>query len=174
MSRTVRPSPPPSRAPASSTRGVRPSAAPSAGGLTALGALVVTRTFAGAVAWYGVTDLEALAADTHDFESRYLDSLVGPLPEARERYRARSPIRHPDRISGSVLLLQGADDPVVPPRQASTFADALTARGVPCRLVVFEGEAHGFRRADTIEAALGAELDFYRGLFAVAPGGGGR
>ena len=86
----------------------------SAGGLTALGALIRSRRFAGAAAWYGVTDLEALAADTHDFESRYIDSLVGPWPEAADTYRERSPIHHPERVSGQVLLLQGEDDPVVP------------------------------------------------------------
>jgi dipeptidyl aminopeptidase/acylaminoacyl peptidase len=137
----------------------------SAGGLTALGALVAFDRFAGAASWYGVTDLESLAADTHEFESRYLDSLVGPLPEAVGEYRRRSPIHHADQITGSVLLLQGADDPVVPLDQARRFAEALLAGGVSCRLMVFEGESHGFRRADTIEASLTAELDFYRSIF---------
>ncbi len=141
----------------------------SAGGLTALGALVRADRFAGAVSWYGVTDLEALAADTHDFESRYIDSLVGPWPAARATYRERSPIHAADRVSGSVLLLQGVEDPVVPADQSERFAAALTERGVPCRLVLFEGEAHGFRRASTIEAALLAELEFYRSLFAEGP-----
>ncbi len=144
----------------------------SAGGLTALGAVAGTRRFAGAVSWYGVTDLEALAAETHDFEARYLDSLVGPLPEASARYRERSPLRHPERISGAVLLLQGSEDPIVPVAQARTFAAALEAAGADCRLVVFEGESHGFRQAATIEAALAAELAFYRELFdaGVSPG----
>jgi dipeptidyl aminopeptidase/acylaminoacyl peptidase len=137
----------------------------SAGGLTALGALIRSRSFAGAASWYGVTDLAALATDTHDFESRYLDSLVGPWPEAADRYRARSPLYHPERVSGSVLLLQGADDPVVPADQSERFAAQLAEHGVSCRLVVFAGESHGFRRADTIEACLDAELDFYRSLF---------
>jgi dipeptidyl aminopeptidase/acylaminoacyl peptidase len=141
----------------------------SAGGLTALGALVRADRFAGAAAWYGVTDLEALAQDTHDFESRYVDSLIGPWPEARATYRARSPIHAVEQVTGSVLLLQGADDPVVPADQSERFAEALTERGVPCRLVVFEGESHGFRRASTIEACLLAELDFYRSLFAEGP-----
>jgi len=139
----------------------------SAGGLTALAALTRARCFAGAVAWYGVTDLLALAADTHDFESRYMDSLVGALPEAAPVYRDRSPVHHADRIAGRVLLLQGSEDPVVPLSQAEQFAAELVAAGNDCRLVVFEGEAHGFRRADTIEAALTAELDFYRDLFTV-------
>ncbi len=100
----------------------------SAGGLTALTALIRARCFAGAVAWYGVTDLLALAADTHDFESRYLDSLVGPLPGAEAAYRSRSPIRHADRLVGRVLLLQGSADPVVPASQAEQFADELRGR----------------------------------------------
>jgi dipeptidyl aminopeptidase/acylaminoacyl peptidase len=137
----------------------------SAGGLTALGALRRGRRLAGAAAWYGVTDLESLAADTHDFESRYLDSLVGPWPEAAATYRERSPLRHPDEMVGAVLLLQGADDPVVPVDQAERFAAVLNEYHVPCRLTVFAGEAHGFRQARTIEASLEAELDFYRWLF---------
>jgi dipeptidyl aminopeptidase/acylaminoacyl peptidase len=149
----------------------------SAGGLTALGALIRGRRFAGAAAWYGVTDLEALAADTHDFESRYVDSLIGPWPEAAPIYRDRSPLHHPDRMSGAVLLLQGADDPVVPADQSERFAALLEEHHVPCRLTVFDGESHGFRRAATIEAALTAELEFYRWLFrppgADGPPGGG-
>jgi dipeptidyl aminopeptidase/acylaminoacyl peptidase len=137
----------------------------SAGGLTALGALIRWRAFAGAAAWYGVTDLEGLVADTHAFESRYVDSLVGPWPEAAARYRSRSPIHHAGRVAGEVLLLQGADDPVVPVAQARGFAERLGEHHVRCRLTVFPGESHGFRRADTIEASLTAELDFYRALF---------
>jgi dipeptidyl aminopeptidase/acylaminoacyl peptidase len=139
----------------------------SAGGLTALGALIRSRRFAGAAAWYGVTDLEALAADTHDFESRYVDFLIGPWPEAADTYRARSPIHHADRVAGSVLLLQGSDDPVVPPDQSERFAAMLSEHGVACRLVVFAGESHGFRMAGTIEASLVAELEFYQDVFAV-------
>jgi dipeptidyl aminopeptidase/acylaminoacyl peptidase len=143
----------------------------SAGGLTALAALIRARSFAGAAAWYGVTDLAALATDTHDFESRYVDSLVGPWPEAGDTYRARSPIHHVDELVGQVLLLQGADDPVVPPDQSERFAAELSAHGVACRLIVFPGESHGFRQSETIEAALTAELDFYRNLFSSAPAG---
>ncbi len=142
----------------------------SAGGLTALGALIRSDRFAGAAAWYGVTDLEALVADTHEFESRYVDSLVGPWPAEADTYRARSPIHHPERVTGAVLLLQGSDDPVVPADQSERFAARLHEHGVPCRLTVFEGESHGFRRADTIEASLSAELEFYRSLFGDAPG----
>jgi dipeptidyl aminopeptidase/acylaminoacyl peptidase len=138
----------------------------SAGGLTALAALIRARVFAGAVTWYGVTDLAALAADTHDFESRYMDRLVGPLPETAATYRDRSPIHHAADLVGRVLLLQGADDPIVPLDQAERFADRLRSGGVDAELLVFEGESHGFRRATTIEAALDAELGFYRQLFA--------
>lgn len=141
----------------------------SAGGLTALGALVRSDRFAGAASWYGVTDLEALAADTHDFESRYLDGLVGPLPGARARYEERSPLHHADRVSGSVLLLQGADDPVVPASQSERFAAELVACGVPCTFHVFPGESHGFRQATTIEACLEAELELYATVLAPPP-----
>lgn len=143
----------------------------SAGGFTALAAMVRSEQFAGAASWYGVTDLEALAVDTHDFESRYLDSLVGPLPAAVEIYRERSPIHHPERIAGSVLLLQGEDDPVVPVSQSVRFAERLRAQGVDCTQRIFAGESHGFRRAATIEACLIAELEFYRGLFGEDGGG---
>ncbi|MGA7416986.1 MAG: prolyl oligopeptidase family serine peptidase, partial [Acidimicrobiales bacterium] len=141
----------------------------SAGGLTALGALVRSDRFAGAAAWYGVTDLEALAAETHDFESRYVDTLVGPLPEALATYRERSPIHHADRVTGSVLLLQGLDDPVVPADQADRFAAALRARGVNCRYQAFAGESHGFRRAETLRAAVTAELGFYADILGFEP-----
>jgi dipeptidyl aminopeptidase/acylaminoacyl peptidase len=141
----------------------------SAGGLTALGALVRSERFAGAAAWYGVTDLEALAAETHDFESRYLDTLVGPLPEAVATYRERSPIHHADRVTGAVLLLQGLDDPVVPADQAERFADALRAHGVNCRYQAFTGESHGFRKAETLRTAVAAELDFYASVLGFEP-----
>ena len=144
----------------------------SAGGLTALAALVRSRVFAGAVAWYGVTDLAALATDTHDFESRYLDGLVGPLPATATTYRDRSPLHHTSDLVGRVLLLQGSDDPVVPLDQAERFAAELGAAGASCELSVFPGEGHGFRAAATIEAALDAELGFYRSLF--TPEGDGR
>ncbi|MHB8429728.1 MAG: S9 family peptidase [Acidimicrobiales bacterium] len=137
----------------------------SAGGLTALGALIRSRCFRGAVAWYGVTDLEALATDTHDFESHYLETLVGKWPQAMPVYRSRSPLRHPDLVTGSVLLLQGTDDPVVPADQSIRFVRALVERGADCRIHLFDGESHGFRRADTIASALTMELGFYRRLF---------
>jgi dipeptidyl aminopeptidase/acylaminoacyl peptidase len=141
----------------------------SAGGLTALGALIRSDRFAGAATWYGVTDLEALAAETHDFEARYIDTLVGPLPDAVATYRDRSPIHHADAVSGAVLLLQGLDDPVVPADQAVRFAEALRAHGVDCRYQAFAGESHGFRQADTLRTAIQAELDFYAAILGFEP-----
>jgi dipeptidyl aminopeptidase/acylaminoacyl peptidase len=133
----------------------------SAGGLTALGALVRSRVFAAAVSWYGVSDLMGLVATTHDFEARYTDRLVGPLPEAAALYRDRSPLYRVDDLEGAVLLLQGEDDPVVPPEQTRSMAAALAARGLRCEVRTFAGESHGFRRADTLVAAYEAELAFY-------------
>jgi acetyl esterase/lipase len=141
----------------------------SAGGLTALGALVRSDRFAGAATWYGVTDLEALAAETHDFEASYIDTLVGPLPAAVATYRDRSPIYHADEVTGAVLLLQGLDDPVVPADQAVRFADALRAHGVDCRYQAFAGESHGFRKAETLRTAIAAELDFYASVLGFEP-----
>ena len=132
----------------------------SAGGYTTLCALVFRDVFAAGASRYGVADLEALAADTHKFESRYLDRLVGPWPAARQRYQERSPIHHADRLSCPVILLQGADDRVVPPAQAEVMAAALRAKGLPFAHLVFEREQHGFRRAETVRRAAEAELSF--------------
>jgi dipeptidyl aminopeptidase/acylaminoacyl peptidase len=133
----------------------------SAGGLTALGALVRSDVFAAAVSWYGVTDITGLVATTHDFESRYTDRLIGPLPEAAALYEERSPLNRVAEIDGAVLLLQGEDDPVVPADQTRRMAAALAARGVRCEARYFAGESHGFRRADTLVACFEAELRFY-------------
>jgi dipeptidyl aminopeptidase/acylaminoacyl peptidase len=134
----------------------------SAGGMTALNALVRARCFAAAVSWYGVTDLLALEASTHDFESRYNHRLVGPLPETEDRYRQRSPVNRVADMAGAVLLLYGLDDPVVPASQARAMAQSLRSRGVHCEEHAFAGEAHGFRSAETIRQCLLDELDFYR------------
>ena len=142
----------------------------SAGGFTTLCALTFTDVFAAGTSWYGVGDLEALAKDTHKFESRYLDRLIGPWPEAAEVYRARSALHHVDRLKRPVLFLQGEDDKVVPPGQAATMAAALRERGVPVAHLTFPGEGHGFRKAETIERALQAEHAFYCRVLGIEPG----
>ncbi|HZU79811.1 MAG TPA: prolyl oligopeptidase family serine peptidase, partial [Acidimicrobiales bacterium] len=132
----------------------------SSGGLTALRALGRGTPFAAAVTLAPVTDLAGLVETTHKFESGYFEGLVGPWPEEAARYEARSPARHPEDIEAPVLLFQGADDPVVPPAQARALADAVTGRGGRCELVVFAGEGHGFRRADSLAALARHELAF--------------
>lgn len=133
----------------------------SAGGFTVLAALAHRSEFAGGAARYAVTDLETLAADTHKFESRYLDTLVGPYPATRDRYIERSPITHCDIITAPVLLLQGSEDKVVPPSQAHAMRDRLLANGVQVEYIEFPGEAHGFRGAPARIRALEAELAFF-------------
>jgi dipeptidyl aminopeptidase/acylaminoacyl peptidase len=134
----------------------------SAGGFTTLAALARDDTpFAAGADHFGVADLEALAADTHKFESRYLDRLVGPYPEARDVYADRSPIHHVERFTRPLIVLQGAEDEVVPPSQSEMIVDALRSRGVPVAYLLFDGEQHGFRRAENIRRALDAELSFY-------------
>jgi dipeptidyl aminopeptidase/acylaminoacyl peptidase len=140
----------------------------SAGGFVTLAALAFHDAFDAGASYYGVADLERLAELTHKFESRYLDGLVGPYPEAADTYRERSPVHHADGISAPVLLLQGAEDPVVPLEQAEAMADALAETGVTHDLVVFDGEEHGFRRADSRERATERELAFYRDVFGLA------
>ncbi|MFL5824239.1 MAG: S9 family peptidase [Solirubrobacteraceae bacterium] len=138
----------------------------SAGGYTTLAALVEEDTpFAAGADHFGVADLEAMAIDTHKFESRYLDSLVAPYPEGRELYQERSPIHHVDRFSTPLIVLQGLEDEVVPPNQATMIVDALKAKGVPVAYLPFEGEQHGFRREENIRRALDAELSFYGQIF---------
>jgi dipeptidyl aminopeptidase/acylaminoacyl peptidase len=133
----------------------------SAGGYTTLCLLTFRDEFAAGASHYGVADLAALATDTHKFESRYTDWLVGPWPEARALYHARSPLHHAERLSKPVIFFQGAEDRIVPPAQAETLAAALARRGVPHALVLFPDEGHGFRRAENVERALAAELWFY-------------
>jgi len=137
----------------------------SAGGYTTLCALAFHDEFRAGTSLYGVADLEALARDTHKFESRYLDSLVGPYPAARDLYLARSPIHHVDGFNCPLLVLQGLEDEIVPPAQSAMIADAVRAKGLPVAYLTFEGEQHGFRRAETIERALEAELYFYSRVF---------
>ncbi|KAA8887134.1 S9 family peptidase [Nocardia colli] len=138
----------------------------SAGGYTTLAALARTDTpFAAGADHFGVADLEALAADTHKFESRYLDGLIGEYPARRDIYRERSPIHHVDRLRKPLIVLQGSDDPVVPLNQSEMIVEALRARRIPVAFLVFEGEQHGFRRAENIRRALDAELSFYGQVF---------
>jgi dipeptidyl aminopeptidase/acylaminoacyl peptidase len=137
----------------------------SAGGYTALCALAFHDTFACGASLYGIGDLETLAKDTHKFESRYLDRLVGPYPAARELYLARSPIHHLDGLKCPLILLQGADDEVVPPQQSRRMHAALKAKGVPVVYLEFEGEQHGFRQLKNIVRALEAEAYFYARVF---------
>jgi dipeptidyl aminopeptidase/acylaminoacyl peptidase len=147
----------------------------SAGGWTALAAVTAGAgsrpVFGAAVSYYGVSDLRQLAAHTHDFESRYLDGLVGPLPAYDLVYAERSPIGHVTEATCPILLLQGADDPVVPPAQSEAIAAELAAHGIRHAYLVFKGESHGFRRADTIATSLEAELSFYAQILGFsAPG----
>ena len=132
----------------------------SAGGFTTLCALTKSSLFAAGISRYGVADLATLAQDTHKFEARYLDSLVGEWPSQREIYDERSPILHTDQLSTPMIILQGADDPVVPPSQAEQLVSALTQASIPHTYVLFEGESHGFRKAETIIRALDAELSY--------------
>ena len=136
----------------------------SAGGLTVLNAVAHHDVFSGGVSRYGVTDLRALATDTHKFESRYLDRLIGAWPEDEATYVERSPITHVDKITSPMLVLQGTEDKVVPPNQAEMIVDALKENGIPVTYHLFEGEGHGFRQADTIVAVLEATEAFIASL----------
>jgi dipeptidyl aminopeptidase/acylaminoacyl peptidase len=133
----------------------------SAGGYTTLAALTSRDYFRGGGSHFGVSDLAALARDTHKFESRYLDSLVGPYPEREDLYRERSPIFHAERLSVPVIFFQGEEDRVVPPSQAETMVEKLRQKGLPVGYFLFTGEQHGFRKAENIKRALDAELYFF-------------
>ena len=137
----------------------------SAGGYTTLAALTFRNVFAAGASYYGVSDLTALAEDTHKFESRYLDRLVAPYPEGAETYRSRSPINHTEGLSCPIILFQGLEDRIVPPNQAEMMFAAVRTKGIPCAYIPFEGEQHGFRRAENIKRALEAELYFYSRVF---------
>jgi dipeptidyl aminopeptidase/acylaminoacyl peptidase len=141
----------------------------SAGGYTTLCALVFHDVFAAGASYFGVADAETLAADTHKFESRYLDSLIGPYPEAKQLYRERSPIHFVDRLDAAVIIFQGLEDEVVPPSQAEQIVAELRKRGVPHAYIAFEGEQHGFRRAETIIRCHEAELLFYGRILGFEP-----
>ena len=139
----------------------------SAGGYTTLAALTFHQVFKAGASYYGISDLEVLQQDTHKFESRYNESLIGPYPAAREVYVARSPIHFTDRLSCPIILFQGLDDKVVPPNQSEMMAAAVRKKGLKVKYVTFEGEQHGFRKAENIIRALEEELAFYRDVFGV-------
>ena len=143
----------------------------SAGGYTTLCALAFHKVFAAGASRYGIADLAALAIDTHKFEARYMDSLVGPYPEDAEVYEARSPIYFVDDFEAPMIVLQGAEDVVVPPNQAEMIVAALEQRSIPVAYLLFEGEQHGFRRAENIVAALEAELSFFAEILGFTPAG---
>jgi dipeptidyl aminopeptidase/acylaminoacyl peptidase len=140
----------------------------SAGGYTTLCALTFHNVFAAGMSRYGVADLESLAADSHKFEARYLDSVVGAYPECKERYQQRSPIHHTEKLSCPILLLQGEEDKVVPPNQAEMMVAALDSKKIPFAYQLYAGEGHGFRQATTIVSALNSELYFYRQILNIS------
>jgi dipeptidyl aminopeptidase/acylaminoacyl peptidase len=155
---------------------------PSAGGWTALAAVTSGigaagrqaergAVFAAAVSYYGVSDLRGFAAQTHDFESRYLDGLIGSLPDCGALYTERAPVGNVNDLTCPILLLQGLDDPVVPPAQSESIAAELAAHGIPYALLTFAGESHGFRKAESIVASLEAELSFYGQIMGFTPPG---
>jgi dipeptidyl aminopeptidase/acylaminoacyl peptidase len=137
----------------------------SAGGYTTLCALTFRDVFKAGASHYGISDLEALAKDTHKFESRYLDRLIGPYPARRDLYVARSPIHFTDRLNCPMIIFQGLEDKVVPPNQAEQMVQAVRAKKLPVAYLAFEGEQHGFRKAENIKRVLEAELYFYSKVF---------
>jgi dipeptidyl aminopeptidase/acylaminoacyl peptidase len=137
----------------------------SAGGYTTLCALVFHDTFRCGASYYGIGDLEALAQGTHKFEARYLDHLIGPWPQARDVYRARSPIHHLEGLNCPLILFQGSEDAAVPPEQSRRMRAAVKDKGLPVAYIEFEGEQHGFRDAKNIVRALEAEAYFYSRIF---------
>ena len=141
----------------------------SAGGYTTLAALTFRDVFKAGASYYGVSDLEILAKDTHKFESRYLDGLIGKYPEERAIYQERSPIYHTEQLNCPVIFFQGLKDKVVPPNQAKMMFDAIKAKGLPVAYIAFEQEAHGFRIAENIKKALDSEFYFYARVFGFEP-----
>ncbi len=137
----------------------------SAGGYTTLCALVFHDVFKAGASYYGVSDLEALAQETHKFEARYLDQLIGPYPERKDLYITRSPIHHAGDLSCPVIFFQGLEDKVVPPGQAEMMVEILKDKKLPVAYVAFDKEQHGFRMAQNIKRALDAELYFYSRIF---------
>jgi dipeptidyl aminopeptidase/acylaminoacyl peptidase len=141
----------------------------SAGGYTVLAALSTSDVFRAGADYYGISDMTAIARDTHKFESRYLDSLIGPLPQAQSVYDSRSPLNHLDGFKVPLIVFQGADDPVVPPNQSALIVEALRARAVPVAYLLYPGESHGFRKSENIIRSLQSELSFYGQIFGFTP-----
>ncbi|WP_024546571.1 S9 family peptidase [Picosynechococcus sp. NKBG15041c] len=141
----------------------------SAGGYTTLAALTFHDVFKAGASYYGISDLEVLATDTHKFEARYLDRLIGKYPEEKDKYVARSPIHFPEKLACPVIFFQGLEDKVVPPNQAEMMVDALKTKGLPVAYVPFAGEQHGFRQAENIKKALDSEFYFYSQIFGFTP-----
>lgn len=141
----------------------------SAGGFTTLAALTTLDLFKAGASYYGVGDLMLLARDTHKFESRYLDKLIGPLPQMEALYRERSPVNHVGSLSCPVIFFQGEEDKTVPPNQAETMVAAMKAKGLPVAYYSFAGEGHGFRMAQTLQRVFELELDFYGRVFGFTP-----
>lgn len=141
----------------------------SAGGYTTLAALTFYDVFKAGASYYGISDLEILAQDTHKFEARYLDGLVGSYPESKALYQERSPLYHTEKLSCPVIFFQGLEDAVVPPNQAEMMVDAIAKKGLPVAYITFAGEQHGFRQAPNIKAALDGEFYFYSQVFGFQP-----
>jgi dipeptidyl aminopeptidase/acylaminoacyl peptidase len=144
----------------------------SAGGYTTLCALTFRDCFTGGSSYYGVSDLEALVCDTHKFESRYLDRLIGQYPAQKDLYDQRSPIYFTDKLSCPLILFQGLEDKVVPPNQAERMFQAVKSKGLPVAYVAFEGEQHGFRKPENVKQVLDNELYFYSKVFGFTPAEG--
>ncbi len=137
----------------------------SASGYTTLATLAFRDLFRAGASHFGISDLETMTTDTHKFESRYLEGLIGPYPERRDVYLERSPIHHTEHLSCPMILFQGLDDRVVPPDQAESMHEAVKAKGLPVAHVTFDGEDHGFRKAENIKLTYDAELLFYSKVF---------
>ena len=133
----------------------------SAGGFTTLAALTFTNKFQVGASYYGISDLEALAIETHKFESHYMESLIGKYPENKKLYFDRSPLMHSELLSCPIILFQGSDDKVVPPNQSQRKANSLETQGIKVSYTVYDGEGHGFRKPANIEDSLNSELEFY-------------
>ena len=141
----------------------------SAGGYAVLNSLVHSKVFAAGANYYGVAELTMLAEDTHDFESRYLDSLIGPYPERKDLYIERSPLTHAENLNSPLIIFQGSDDPIVPPSQSQAFRDACIKNRIKHKYFEFEGESHGFRKSQTISTCAIEELKFFGEVLGFVP-----